>query len=127
MSKTSETVKTGIMKSHLERLAQTEKSYPATFNRDYEVHGTEDVVVNDRIVKKSCIVKVHPQDKFKGLKASDFALENVIAAGALDSLNECYLGSNSLSELSDSMEGTIDNMIDAVNAAEANVEPSNNE
>lgn len=127
MSKTSENVKTGMMKSHIERLAQTEKSYPATFNRDYEVHSTEDVVVNGRIVKQSCIVTVHPQDKFKGLKADDFALENVIAVGALDSLKEGYLSNNSLSELSDSMEGTIDNMIDAVNAAEANVEPSNNE
>ena len=102
--------------------------YPKTLCQDYEVRGTEDVVVNGVIVKKSTIVTVHPQDNFKGMKASDFALENVIAAGALDSLKEGKLGANTTSELSDSMEGTIDNVISAVDAAEAqNVEPQNNE
>lgn len=123
MSKNVETKKTGMMKSHTERLCEPSVDYPKTLCQDYEVRGTEDVVENGRIVKKSTIVTVHPQDKFKGMNADDFALENVIAAGALDSLKEGKLGANTLSELSDSMEGTIDNVISAVDAAESqNVE-----
>jgi hypothetical protein len=114
--------------SHAERMSQPKVDYPKNLVQDYEVRGTEDVVVDGRIVKKSCLVTVHPQDMFKGLNADDFALENVIAVGALDSLKEGYLGANTLSELSDSMEGTIDNVINAVDAAESqNVESQNNE
>jgi hypothetical protein len=128
MAKNVETEKRGMMKSHAERMCEASIDYPKTLCQDYEVRGVEEVVENGRIVKKSTIVTVHPQDKFKGFKASDFALENVIAAGALDSLKEGKLGANTLSELSDSMEGTIDNVISAVDAAESqNVEPQNND
>lgn len=75
--------------------------------------------MNGKVLKKSVVRTVHPQDRFRGLNAVDFALENVIAAGALDSLKEGYYGSVNTSELSDSMEGTIDNVINAVNEAEA--------
>lgn len=126
MSKIVETKLSGMMKSHVQRIAEAGKSYPKVLSADYEVRGTEDVVENGRIVKKSTIVTVHPQDMFKGLNAYDFALENVIAVGALDSLKEGKLGANTLSELSDSMEGTIDNLIAAVDSAESqNVEPQN--
>lgn len=125
MSKNVEEKKTGMMKSHAECFGY-KKSYPTSFHQDYEVRGTEEVVIDGRVMKKSCVKTVHPQDNFKGLKADDFALENVIAVGALDSLKEGYLSANSLSELSDSMEGTIDNVIDAVDAAESqNVEQTN--
>ncbi len=100
-------------------MSQPKKSYPKNLCQDYEVRGTEEVVVNGRVVKKSAVKTIHPQDLFKGFKADDFALENVIAAGALDSLKEGYLSANTTSELSDGMEGTIDNVINAVDAAEA--------
>ena len=125
MSKTENSIKTGMMKSHAERLAQAPKVYPKNLCADYEVRGTEEVVECDRVIKKSCVKKVHPQDMFAGYKASDFALENIIAVGALDSLKECQMSANSLSELSDSMEGSIDNAIAAVDAAEASVNNSN--
>lgn len=125
MSKKETEIKRGIFKSHAEALAQAPKVYPKTLCADYEVRGTEEVVENDRVVNKSCVKKVHPQDMFAGYKASDFALENIIAVGALDSLKEGHLSANSLSELSDSMEGSIDNAIAAVDAAEASVNNSN--
>lgn len=125
MSKNVETEEVGMRKSHVDCFGY-KKSYPTSFHQDYEVRGTEEVVIDGRVMKKSCVKTVHPQDNFKGLKADDFALENVIAVGALDSLKEGYLSANSLSELSDSMEGTIDNVIDAVNAAESqSVEQTN--
>lgn len=118
MSKDVEIQKTGMMKSHAEMFG-AEKSYPKNLCQDYEVRGTEEVVVNGRVVKKSAVKTIHPQDLFKGFKADDFALENIIAVGALDGLKEGYLSANTTSELSDSMEGTIDNVINAVNEAEA--------
>lgn len=119
MSKNVETENKGMLMSHAQRLSQPHKSYPKTFCQDYDARGTEEVVVNGRVIKKSVIKIVHPQDKFKGITVNDFALENVIAVGALDSLKEGYLSANSLSELSDSIEGTIDNVINAVNDAES--------
>ena len=127
MSKTSKTKVGGAMKSHLSRMVEPRMAYPKEIVGDYEVTGSEQVVENGRVVRKSVVAKVHPQDKMKGLKADDFALENIIAVGALDSLKECYYSANTTSELSDSMEGSIDNIIAAVDDAESNVEPKNNE
>lgn len=98
------------------------EDYPRFRSGDYEVRGMEDVVVNGRIVKKAVYRTVHPADNFKGMNANDFALENVIAAGALGSLRECQLSYNSVGETSDSVEGAVDNMITALNAAENNAE-----
>lgn len=124
MSKNVE-LKRGMLKSHAERMCEAPVVYPKNLVSDYEVRSTEDVVENGRVLKKTVYRKVHPQDNFKGMSALDFALENVIAVGALDGLKECYLGVNTTSELSDGMEGTIDNAIAAVDAAEANVQPNN--
>lgn len=86
---------------------------------EYQVRATEDVVVNDRIVKKTVYKTVHSADKFKGLKASDFALENIIAVGAVDSLKDCKLGFNTVGETSDMIDPVVDNVISALNTAES--------
>ena len=112
--------------SYAERLMAMPVKYPKKLVSDYEVRGTEQVVENGRVVKKSVMKTVHPQDNFKGIECLDFALENVIAAGALDSLKECQLNGNTLG-IADNVEGSIDNIIDAVDEAEMNVEPQNNE
>lgn len=126
MAKIETTERKGMLVSHAERMQYAPKQYPKHLCEDYEVRASEDVVENGRIVKKTVYKTVHPQDKMKGLNALDFALENVIAVGALDSLKEGKLSANTLSELSDSMEGTIDDAIAAVDAAEAqSVEPQN--
>lgn len=125
MSKTVIT-KTGMMRSHASMFG-ADKTYPTTLVADYQVRSAEDYVEDGKILKKSTVVTVHPQDRFKGFVANDFALENIIAVGALDSLKEGYLNSNTLSELSDSMEGTIDNVIAAVDAAEFKTNDGGNE
>lgn len=89
------------------------------YQRSYSVRTFEDTIVNNRVVKQMKYKTVDPADKFKGLKASDFALENIIAVGAVDSLKECQLNYNSIGETSDNLEGTIDNVISALNDAEA--------
>jgi hypothetical protein len=111
--------KTGMQKSHASMFG-VNKSYPTVLVEDYQVRSAEDYVQDGRVMKRSTVVTVHPQDKFKGLVANDFALENIIAAGAFDSLKEGYLSANTISELSDSMECSVDAAIAAVDAAEAN-------
>lgn len=92
----------------------------------YMMDAVEQEVVNGVILKKSTMKVYDPVANFRGFKATDFALENVIAVGALDSLVESKLHYGSTSELSDSLEGTIDNVIEAVDTAEAqSVEPKN--
>lgn len=95
--------------------------------KPYEMDGVEQVVENGVILKKSVVNTFDPVANMKGFKASDFALENIIAVGALDSLKESHLTIGSTSELSDSLEGSIDNIIAAVDDEEMNVEPKNNE
>lgn len=96
-------------------------------DKPYGIDGVEQVVENGVIVKKSTVNTFDPVANMSGFKATDFALENIIAAGALDSLKESKLTIGTTSELSDSLEGTIDNVIAAVDDAELNVESQNNE
>lgn len=72
--------------SHAERCSESQIHYPKNLHSTYEVNAVEEVVENDRIVKKSVRKTVDPADNFKGVKVSDFYMEIVIAAGALDSL-----------------------------------------
>ena len=112
-------IKTGMMKSHMERLAQAPIDYPKNLCEDYEIRNIEQVVEDNRYVKKSVAKTVHPQDMFKGFKASDFDLENIIAIGALDSLKEGTLTGNTLN-VADYVEGSVDRIINAVDS-ETNV------
>lgn len=129
----SKTVKTGFVPrvvSHSEAIQN-----PALHNRrvkkgltkPYAVDGVEQVVENGVIVKKSTVNTFDPVANMKGFKATDFALENIIAVGALDSLKESSLTIGTVSELSDSLEGTFDNIIAAVDDAELDFEPQNND
>lgn len=94
--------------------------------KPYELDDVEQEVMNGVVLKKSTIKTFDPVENMRGYKASDFALENIIAVGALESLKESKLNYGSTSEISDNLEGTIDNIIAAVDDAEANVEPQNN-
>lgn len=115
--------KSGMMKRHRDMFG-VRHSYPKDLCREYDVNSCEDVVWNGRVVKKSVARLVRPQDRFKGLSAYDFALENVIAAGALGSLREGYYGCSTLEGLSDAMEPVMDSLVSAVDAA---VSANNNE
>lgn len=81
----------------------------------------EQVVVNDRVVKKSVVKTFVPSENFAGLKASDFALENVMAAGAVDMLKPTVTPDNSLDNV-DRFENSVDNLIAAID----NSMPKNN-
>jgi hypothetical protein len=72
--------------SHRERIACSQVHYPKSLFAPVEVNAVEDAVENNRIVKKSKRMTVDPRDNFKGVRVSDFFLQNVIAVGALDNL-----------------------------------------
>ena len=109
--------------SHAERCSAPNVHYPKNLHSSYEVNAVEEVVENDRIVKKSVRKTVDPADNFKGVKVSDFYMENVIAAGALDSLKFGQLSNCTLADADNlDVQGVnLDNYI------ENNVEQSNDE
>ena len=77
-------------------MCQVPQMEPVSFARPYEVYDSEQVVVDGRIVKKTVIKTVVPSEQFKGLKCSDFALDNIIAAGAVDMLRPTQLTNTDL-------------------------------
>lgn len=87
------------------------------------MNAVEEVVENDRIVKKSVRKTVDPADNFKGVKVSDFYMENVIAAGALDSLKFGQLSNGRLAD-ADNLDVQGANLDEYI---ENNVEQSNDE
>ena len=99
--------------SHAERCSAPNVHYPKNLHSSYEVNAVEEVVENDRIVKKSVRKTVDPVDNFKGVKVSDFYLENVIAAGALDSLKFGQLSDNRLNS-ADNVDAQVANLDDYI-------------
>lgn len=45
--------------------------------------------ISQRVVVKTKLKSFKPADNFKGYKCSDFSLDNIIAAGAIDMLSPC--------------------------------------
>lgn len=94
------------------RLPKWEKGRSSMFG-SYDVISQEDVVVNDRIVKKNVIKSVVPSEFHSGLKASDFYMENILAAGAVDMLKPTALHDGGLDAV-DSLDINVENLMAAV-------------
>lgn len=100
--------------SHASAIGKTHGICPdVCYCNEYEMSTVEEVVENQRVVKKGAVKKVNPCGRYEGMKASDFALENIIAVGALDSLKECQLRQGTLN-VADGVEASVDNIINAV-------------
>lgn len=61
-------------------------SYPKSLSEPYSVIDTSSVVKNGRVMRESTIKVVNPCDMMKDFDSSDFKLENITAAGALELL-----------------------------------------
>lgn len=81
----------------------------------YEIVTKEDTAVDGRVVKQSVIRTVIPSEQFKGLKASDFALDNLIAAGAVDMLKSCQLHDVTLDKIDD-LDYSVANLISSIDS-----------
>ena len=68
---------------------------------------------NGRILKKAVKKTVDPTQLNAGVSVSDFYMENIIAAGAFDSLRECNLNAGTLANADnvDAQLGAIDGAI----------------
>lgn len=49
--------------------------------KEYEEFVHEQIVENDRVVKRSKLMKVRPSERMRDYNVSDFYLENLIASG----------------------------------------------
>lgn len=104
-----------VLLSHSERLAQPSVPVKKSLYGTIEKRVLEDFVERGRIFKKAVYKTVNPADNFKGMSALDFALENIIAVGAIDSLKSCNLNGNTLN-VADECEVSVNNIISAVDA-----------
>lgn len=105
--------------SHAELASPKVMDYIVDMDSTYKLRSTETVLENKRYVKKVVYNTVDQVEFMKGLKASDFDLENIIAVGALDSLKDCQLSGDSLGDV-DRASVSIDNIISAVDSAVSN-------
>ena len=106
-------------------MSMSQCHYSKDLHNTYEVTASEDFVENGRILKKAVRKTVDPTQLNAGVSVSDFYLENIIAAGAIDSLHECKLSESTLSG-ADNVDAQL-GAIDAAAVADVNVEPQNNE
>lgn len=106
--------------SHYERMQQVVGKRPVCYNRPYTVYDDDDVVDKSGVMVKASVIKtVLPSDRFKGLRVSDFALSNVIAAGAVDMLKPTALDDTTLTNV-DRIDGAINNIMDMIDANDKN-------
>lgn len=112
--------------SHFERMCTPQSYDPVVFAKPYEVCDDEQVVDNGRVVKKSVVKVERPSERFAGMKASDFALENIIAAGAVDLLKPTVLHDANL-DVVDEIDGTLNDIMDQIDANAVAEAPKNND
>ena len=110
-----------VYPSFIERRAAGVHFPPAHFDRPYNVIDQEETLENDRVVKKSVVKSVVPSEQMSGFVASDFYLENVIAAGAVSQLKECQYSSNDLDRV-DIVGENVDKLINSIDQV-ASVDP----
>lgn len=101
------------VRGHYQRMSQSVCHYPKHLSEPYQVRGVEEFVENGRVLKKSASQTVDPKQNFVGYNVSDFYLENIIAAGALDSLKETKLSDGILSA-SDNLDAQIGSLDAAI-------------
>ena len=97
-------------------------SCPSRFKvtRPYQMLGREQKVFEGRILNSSCWKTFDTVEALKGVRASDFSLDNILAVGAFDSLRPCSVSMNTRQEMGDFAESQMENLNDAVDFAAAN-------
>ena len=54
-----------------------------------EEFNYEDVIEDNKVVKRMSLKKIDPRENMKQFRVSDFSMENVIAAGAESTMKSC--------------------------------------
>ena len=92
------------------------KKCPVNYSAPFDVLGTEDSFENDRVVKKTKVKQFDPAAEHCKYVASDFYMENVVAAGAYDMLKPVKLTDTTLDAV-DSLDIAVEDTFDAIDAA----------
>lgn len=71
-------------------------SFPSP--KEERVYGQESIEVSGRIINTPVIKTSNPSELLDSLHVTDFCLENVIAAGAVDTLQETSINASSISK-----------------------------
>ena len=101
---------------YVRKHSYVEKSRPKVLNTLQERRSIQEVVDNGVVVKKAVIVTEDPTEKFRGLKTTDFALENLIAVGAVNGLRDCSLSYATSGETADSIDANVASLESAITA-----------
>lgn len=112
--------------SYFERMSTPYVMKPVDYTMPYEVYEDEQTVVDGVVVRKSVAKLVNPKEFHKDVKCTDFALENVIAAGAVDMLKPVMLHDAGLDTV-DKIDGTLNEIMDQIDANVAVSAPKNND
>lgn len=79
------------MSNHIHRVRQDHNLPHVPYVDSEFIQSQEQISENGRVIVRNVSKQIKPSERFKGLSCNDFALENVIAAGALDTLRDCKI------------------------------------
>lgn len=104
------------VRMHSQRYA---KCKTGNYPKYTEEFVTEQVEQNGVLVSRSALKKIKVSERFKGLRPSDFSLENVIAAGAIGNLKQITINGGSDLESVEKSIANMENLMDSAAAAAA--------
>lgn len=100
------------------RLISEFKKCPVNYSAPFDILCTEDSFENDRVVKKTKVKQFDPAAEHSKYVASDFYMENIVAAGAYDMLKPVKLSDTGLDAV-DSLDIAVEDTFDAIDYAAA--------
>lgn len=103
--------------SHYRQLHDPSCKTSPTFNKpiNEQVFKTVQIEDNGVIKNKQVLAEVTLRDRYKGMKCSDYALQNLIECGAIDTLRPIVISGNANVE---QVENSISSLESAIAAAE---------
>ena len=100
--------------SHAERMQNVDLHNLSSGSDHYEVTkvlSSEDYKVGDRAFRRSVMKTFDPRENYKGMKVTDFCLENLISCGAIEKLKSCTLSTTGMIDV-DRMTNVMEMMDD---------------
>lgn len=91
------------------------KKNPVDYSAPFGILGSEDSFENDRVVKKTKIKMFDPAVEHSKYIASDFYMENIVAAGAYDMLKPVKLSADGLDSV-DSLDYAVEETFAAIDS-----------
>lgn len=97
------------------RLVPEFEKCPVNYSKSFAILGAEDSFENDRIVKKTKFKQFDPAVEHSKYVASDFYMENIVAAGAYDMLKPVKLSDTTLDNV-DNLDMAVEDTFAAIDS-----------